>query len=113
MYYSTKQFIDSTLANGGGTVWLGQESYTGYVVAVYGRELIISVDEFKRGSTLKQFIESAYDTGFNIVGSWVHEGQVYLDCCKHFNYVNEADNFARANKQLAYYNISGAFVIEC
>jgi len=113
MFYSTKSFIESTLANGGGTLWLGKEQYTGYTVAVYGRELIISVDEFKRGNTVKQFIECAYDDGYDIVGSWLHEGQIYLDCCRHFNYVNEADNYARANKQLAYYNISGAFVIEC
>ena len=113
MFYSIKQFIDSTLQNSGGTLWLGREQYTGYVVSVYGRELIISVDEFKRGATLKQFIESAYDTGFNIVGSWLHEGQVYLDCCRHFDDFKSAEQCALDNDQLAYYSISGNYVIDC
>lgn len=111
--FLTKRFIESTISNSGATFWLERESFTGYIVSVAGRGLIISVDEFKRGATVSQFIQAAYDDGFNIVGSWLHNGQVYLDCCRHFNYRNEADNFARSNKQLAYYNISGAFVIEC
>ena len=109
--FTNKQFIEDTIINGGATYWLERESFKGYVVSVFGRELVIPIDEFTRGNTVKHFVECAYNDGFNIVGSWLFEGQVYLDCCKQFDYLNEADNFARSNKQRAYYNISGAFVI--
>lgn len=111
--FSTKSFIECTLKNEGHSLWLGQESYTGYVSAVYGRELVISVDEFKRGATLKNFVECGYNDGYDIIGSWVNDGKVYLDCCRHFDRRNNAENFARANKQLAFYCVDGGYVIDC
>jgi hypothetical protein len=109
---NTSQFIEYALKNGGYTNWLGTEKYTGYIVAVKGHELIIPIDEFKRGATVKQYTECAFDDGYDIVGSWLHEGKVYLDRCRWFSTANEADTFARKNKQLAYYNISGDYVID-
>jgi hypothetical protein len=109
--FLTKQLIEDTLRDDGWTMFLANEKYTGYIVAESG--IIISLDEFKRGYTLTHFINNAYDNGYDLVGTWVNEGQVHLDRCVHFDRLNDADNFARKNNQLAFYNIGGDFVIFC
>ena len=109
--FLTKQFIDDTLRYDGWTMFLANERFTGYIVADSG--ITISIDEFKRGFTLTQFINAAWYDGFNLVGTWVHENQVHLDRCVHFSYLNEADNFARKHNQIAYYCLTSDQVIYC
>lgn len=91
--------VEDTLLNGGGT--FGDNiPETGYLVAREEPSLTIPLAEFNHESI----------SGFTVpdgcfLGTWVHDGQVYIDVTEHFVDLEEALCAARLGNQLAIWDI--------
>jgi hypothetical protein len=89
-----------------------------YVVSPYkGEEWIIPLHLFTAGnvSDYINYIAGGYfvlSSEYVSIGTWVHEGQVYLDHVKIYNDLDDALNCARQNNQIAIYDLLNGVEIE-
>lgn len=104
-----KQFVKDTLKNGGATFNIVNGTYNpnkGYMVALQGHELQVPISQFNQ-KVLADYITDKSDTLLsgqitnNYLGSWVHEGIVYLDCSTLIDNLDIAIDIAKSSDQLA------------
>jgi hypothetical protein len=101
-----------SISNGGGTVWLkGTEYSTGYVVALSGYEMRLSL-EMVTAKVLQFYVENLVSYLADGVGVWVDNGFVYIDSVVHQENRQYAIDFGRYEKQLAIYDLTNATVID-
>ena len=91
--------IKQTLKNGGFT----PDNVKGrYIVATPNNETITPIKHFTK-SLVRAYLRLANEQSLAI-GTWVHNGKVYLDSIKGFEDLEEALGFARLSNQLAIYD---------
>ena len=91
--------IKQTLKNGGFT----PNTVKGrYIVATPNNETIKPIKHFTK-SLVRAYLRLANEQSLAI-GTWVHNGKVYLDSVKGFEDLEEALGFARLSNQLAIYD---------
>ena len=91
--------LKQTLKNGGFTPNSVKERY---IVATPDNETIKPIKHFTK-SLIRAYMRLASEQSLTI-GTWVHNGKVYLDSVKGFDDLEEALNFARLSNQLAIYD---------
>ena len=91
--------LKQTLKNGGFT----PDNVKGrYIVATPSNETVKPIKHFT-ASLLRAYLRLANEQQLTI-GTWVHNGKVYLDSIKGFEDLEEALGFAKASNQLAIYD---------
>ena len=91
--------IKQTLKNGGFT----PDNVKGrYIVATPNNEKVKPIKHFT-SSLIRAYLRLANEQSLTI-GTWVHNGKVYLDTIKGFEDLEEALGFARLSNQLAIYD---------
>lgn len=101
-----------TFINGGHTVqpyYGGKTPEGGYMVALKGHERIISVANFTSIEVAKYLEEHSkllMENPHLYLGTWVNEGQVYLDLSENIKDLDAALQAGREREQLAIFNIS-------
>ena len=91
--------LKQTLKNGGFT----PDNVKGrYIVATPNNETITPIKHFTK-SLVRAYLRLASEQSLAI-GTWVHNGKVYLDSIKGFEDLEEALGFARLSNQLAIYD---------
>ena len=73
-----------------------------YIVATPDNETIKPIKHFTK-SLIRAYLRLASEQSLTI-GTWVHNGKVYLDSVKGFEDLDEALGFARVSNQLAIYD---------
>jgi len=103
--------IDLTVKNNGGTFNLHNidiSTTTGYVVAIKGFEKIVAIDNFNK-SAISEYIEENLPVFLQYpeahLGTWVHEGNVYLDISKVYQNENIAISIAKQQGEIAIFNL--------
>ena len=91
--------IKQTLKNGGFTPDNVKERY---IVATPSNELVKPLKHFNK-SLIRAYLRLANEQSLTI-GTWVHNGKVYLDSVKGFDDLEEALGFARLSNQIAIYD---------
>jgi hypothetical protein len=77
----------------------------GYMVAVYGSELVVPLDQFGPDVLKEYYLENASKATPNtFVGSWVDGGNVYLDLSNHVSDLHEAVTLGMKADQKAIYD---------
>lgn len=105
------QLLES-IPNGGGTVWLyGKEYKSGYVVALSGYEMRISIESCT-AKVLQFYVENMVSYLAQGVGVWVDNGFVYIDSVTHHDNKQYAIDFGKYEKQLAIYDIAAGQAID-
>ena len=91
--------LKKTLINGGFT----PDNVKGrYIVATPNNETIKPIKHFTK-SLVRAYMRLASEQSLTI-GTWVHNGKVYLDSVKGFDDLEEALGFARLSNQIAIYD---------
>ena len=91
--------LKQTLKNGGFT----PDNVKGrYIVATPDNETIKPIKHLTK-SLIRAYLSLANEQSLAI-GTWVHNGKVYLDSIKGFEDLEEALGFARLSNQLAIYD---------
>lgn len=98
---NVQRLIDYTLENGGGTFTKDgaiREYGNGYMVGVDIPTIIVPLNNL---TEIEQAIERmAEDTPYHI-GTWVHDGNVYIDAARHIELLAVAEEVAQARGELA------------
>ena len=102
--------VEDTLANGGLTIkpFTGEKPSGGYMVALEGFELKVPLSEFFTGVVADYIGEHAQKLMSNpalCLGTWVHEGSVYLDLSENVGSLDKALELGRERNQLAVFNL--------
>ena len=104
------KFYANTLANNGATISLNTlNPGMGFFVSIKGHEMKRSIKNFTL-DVLKNYIELHTDQlalEENFLGSWIEDGEVYLDISRHTFDERSAMILGRLNKQKAIYSIHG------
>ena len=91
--------LKQTLKNGGFT----PDNVKGrYIVATPNNETVKPIKHFTK-SLVRAYLRLATEQSLTI-GTWVHNGKVYLETIKGFEDLEEALGFARLSNQLAIYD---------
>lgn len=103
---------NQAVSDNGGTSWLHPDrNYHGYVVALAGYEMRLSV-ELLKVSTIEYYIKNMMSASADGVGIWVDGGFAYIDSVTHQDTLDYAKWFGTQQKQLAIYDITNATVID-
>ena len=107
MLYSV---VEDTLKDGGLTIkpFTGEKPSSGYMVALEGYELKVPVSEFFTGLVADYIGSHASKLMHNpalCVGTWVHEGSVYLDLSENVADLGTALQRGKERNQLAIFNL--------
>ena len=110
-------FCDAVLENGGATfnLVMGTSPTKGYVVSKQGHE--DTIDLFGNKVTQTMLVNSfvrkyVSENGFELslvdynLGGWIHDKKLYLDISILFDNEADANEYARDNNQLAYFDLT-------
>ena len=106
-----EKIIDKTLKNGGITVNSELEEIQakrGYVVSNYGSEKTYDTTDISDIKKLEKDIilyQKLLKNENENIGLWLDDDIIYLDVSRIYNNKKEAVRIAKANKQVAYYDI--------
>lgn len=101
MYMDIREIISETLANGGGTF---PPVADGYMVGGVASGVIADMPKFEM--MLGEFVqdnEAVLVTAH--LGTWIHEGKVYIDVSERIGNREDAMRLARERGELAVYDI--------
>jgi hypothetical protein len=113
-YEEAVKFADDTLANDGATVSLRGQlvPLSGYFVSEQGGT-DVRADTFNGQDVLNFVISHIHELSRlgAYLGSWIEDGQVFLDVSYHYYSRDDAMRSARDNAQLAIWDIANAMAI--
>lgn len=95
-----KEVEDKTLQNGEHTV----EETGRYIVGLEGYEVIVPIEEFNEDVLYNYFMDTLPDKHNVTMGTWVHEGNVYIDTSVGYDNLEDALIAGELNKQIAIYD---------
>ena len=119
MYSDYAKTLDALLKlsdKNGGTEWLTDEQDTGYIVGSWG--IVLPDDNVVPMSYLARVIQAKIDSSwsngefFHTLGVWRNEGKVYIDLGLCFQDKDAALVLAKANNELAIWDIENNTEIE-
>ena len=107
--FNFREILEEAIKNGGATLHaksMKSANYkTGYMVSVMDFKTIVLNYE----QDILEALEEAQVKALALntcVGLWIDEGKIYIDFSKNFEELEEALEFAKANKQLAIWDIA-------
>lgn len=104
------EMVEDTLKDGGLTIkpFQNEKPTSGYMVALEGFELKVPVSEFFTGVVADYIGEHAQKLMSNpalCVGTWLHEGLVYLDLSENIASREQAMALGKERGQIAIFNL--------
>ena len=104
------EFINETTQNGGCTYSLfgGYSPKTGYVCSILKEQHTMPENHFSAYAVaqfVKQHAEKLAQKDL-FLGSWINDGQIYLDVCLVTEYLPECIETAKQNNQIAVFDLS-------
>lgn len=108
--------LEITRANGGATIdLLGASPDSGFQVGIRARDGLVLVDQFASQGLIDTWIQDHLEIlarPDHYVGTWIHEGRIYLDVSVNVHHLEDAIDLARANGQLAIWDVTNQAEIE-
>ena len=111
MAANLRQFIFETMENGGCTynLFAGLSPATGYAVSILKKQTTCKADlnsftPYFLSAFIKEHAEKLA-MPYNFLGSWIDDGQIYLDVVEVTDDLWHAKNVARQNNQLAIFDL--------